>query len=194
MPLVNLNVDFTPKLLEFTSFMLECEGIMKAIISIFFVAVLLSCQEPEAVSEFTGNELTYELTAGSQYAVSGSIVFKERVDGFTTVKIQLTGTDGSAMHPVHVHLGTISTPQADVAALLSPVVAATGLSETLLDRLADDTPVKYNDISKLKACIKIHLSDGGPGRDVILAGGNIGESYVEELSNGRQGFAVCKSN
>jgi hypothetical protein len=167
---------------------------MKGILSILFIGALLSCQEPEAVSEFTGNELTYELVAGSEYNVSGTISFKERVDGFTTVKIQLTGTDGDAKHPVHLHLGSISTPQADVAALLSPVIASTGVSETLLDRLADDTPVKYNDISKIKACIKVHLSDDGPGRDVILVGGNIGESYVEGLSSGRQGFAVCKSN
>lgn len=167
---------------------------MKVFASILFLVVLLACQEPEAVSEFTGNELTYELVAGSQYDVNGTISFKERVDGFTTVKIQLKGTDGTAKHPVHLHLGTIATPQAAVAALLSPVDASNGLSETLLDRLADDTPVKYSDISKIEACIKIHLSESGPGRDVILAGGNIGESYVKELSAGRQGFAVCGSN
>ena len=167
---------------------------MKGIASILFMCVLLACQEPDAVSEFTGNELTYELVAASEYDVNGTISFKERVDGFTTVAIQLRGTDGTAKHPVHLHLGTISTPQADVAALLSPVIASTGVSETLLDRLADDTPVKYNDISKLEACIKIHLADSGSGRDVVLAGGNIGESYVKELSAGRQGFAPCKSN
>lgn len=167
---------------------------MKGLTSILLLSVLLGCQEQEAVSEFTGNALTYELVAGSEYNVNGTISFKERVDGFTTVKIQLTGTDGDAKHPVHVHLGTIATPDAEVAALLSPVDAATGASETVLDRLADDTPVKYSDISKLKACIKIHLADIGAGRDVILAGGNIGESYVEALSNGRQGFAACKSN
>lgn len=171
----------------------ECEGIMKGLASILLVVVLLACQEQEAVSEFTGNEHTYELIAGSEYDVSGTISFKERVDGFTTVSILLNGTDGSAKHPVHLHLGTIATPNADVAALLSPVVAATGVSETLLDRLADDTPVRYSDLTKLEACIKIHLADSGPGRDVVLAGGNIGESYVKELSSGRQGFSVCKS-
>lgn len=155
---------------------------------------LLSCQEPEAVSEFTGNEISYELVAGSEYDVNGSITFKERVDGFTTVAIQLRGTDGDAKHPVHLHLGTIATPQASVAALLSPVVASTGKSETMLDRLADDTPIHYKDISKIEACVKIHLADSGPGRDVVLAGGNIGESYVKELSCGRVGFAVCGSN
>lgn len=168
---------------------------MKGMSTILLVLVLLGCQEPEAVSEFTGNEISYELVAGSDYSVNGTVSFKERVDGFTTVLIALKGTDGSAKHPVHLHLGTISTPQADVAALLSPVIATTGKSETLLDRLADDTPIKYQDISSLEACIKIHLADSGSGRDVILAGGNIGASYVKELTNGRSaGFAVCNSN
>jgi hypothetical protein len=168
---------------------------MKGLSMILLVLVLVSCQEPETVSEFTGNEISYELVAGSDYNVNGTISFKERVDGFTTVLIELKGTDGSAKHPVHLHLGTIATPQADVAALLSPVVAATGTSSTLLDRLADDTPIKYSDLSGLEACIKIHLADSGAGRDVILAGGNIGASYVNELSNGRSaGFAVCNSN
>jgi hypothetical protein len=168
---------------------------MKAITSILFLAVLLACQEPETVSEFTGNALTYELSAGSEYDVNGTISFKERLDGFTTVLIDLKGTDGTAKHPVHLHLGTTDTPLAAVAALLTPVEAATGKSETLLDRLADDTPIHYKDISSLEACIKIHLSDSGPERDIILAGGNIGEAYVKALSSGRQaGFAVCKSN
>lgn len=159
------------------------------------VLVLISCQEPEAVPEFTGNEISYELVAGSEYNVNGTISFKERVDGFTTVLISLKGTDGDAKHPVHLHLGTIATPRADVAALLSPVIAATGRSETLLDKLADDTPIRYQELSGIEACIKVHLSDSGPGRDVILAGGNIGASYVKELSNGRSaGFAVCNSN
>jgi hypothetical protein len=97
-------------------------------------------------------------------------------------------------HPVHLHLGTIATEQAAVAALLSPVTASTGKSETLLTKLADDTPVMYKDISNLEACIKVHLSDEGAGRDVILAGGNIGASYVKGLSGGRMaGIAVCGS-
>ena len=168
---------------------------MKGIASIVFAVVLLACQEPEQVSEFTGNEMSYALTAGSEYDVNGTISFKERVDGFSTVEIALKGTDGTATHHVHVHLGTISTDQAAVAALLTPVLASTGKSETLFTKLADDTPILYKDIANLEACIKVHLSDQGAGRDVILAGGNIGASYVKGLSGGRQaGFAVCKSN
>ena len=168
---------------------------MKGIASILFAVVLLGCQEPETVSEFTGNEMSYELISGSEYDVSGTISFKERTDGFSTVVIALNGTDGDAKHPVHVHLGTISTDQAAVAALLSPVLASTGKSETIFTKLADDTPIMYKDITNLEACIKVHLSDEGAGRDVILAGGNIGASYVKGLSGGRMaGIAVCKSN
>ena len=41
---------------------------------------ILSCQQSDIVSEFTGNEVTYALAQGSQYAISGTIVFKERKD------------------------------------------------------------------------------------------------------------------
>src|SRR5690242_4637178 len=126
---------------------LECEGIMKGITTILFVAVLFGCQEPDAVSGFTGNEMSYQLMAGSEYDVSGSISFKERTDGYSTVIISLKGTDGTAKHPVHLHLGNIATEQAAVAALLSPVIASTGKSETLLTKLANDTPIMYKDIA-----------------------------------------------
>ncbi|MFZ6001978.1 MAG: hypothetical protein ACOYW3_15810 [Bacteroidota bacterium] len=157
-----------------------------------FVAVL-ACQEPTSVSEFTGNEKTYELAAGSAYAINGTITFKERTDCYTTVQINLNGTDGNEKHPVHLHLGSIATPGADVAALLSPVEAKTGKSETLLKQLADETIVRYSDLSKLEACIKVHLSDTGAGRDIVLAGGNIGASYAKALANGREAIAPCKS-
>lgn len=171
------------------------KGITIRITTILFVAALLGCQEPDAVSEFTGNEMSYQLMAGSEYDVSGTIAFKERTDGYSTVLIALKGTDGTAKHPVHLHLGNIATEQAAVAALLSPVIASTGKSETLLTKLADDTPIMYKDIANLEACIKVHLSDEGAGRDVILAGGDIGASYVKGLSGGRQaGIAVCGSS
>lgn len=166
----------------------------KWIAAALMATVWMACQEQEAVSEFTGNETTYALTAGSAYAVSGTLTLKERKDGFTSVVIELTGTDGLAKHPVHLHRGTIATPGAEVAALLAPVDASTGKSETLLTQLADETPVRYADLGELEACIKIHLSDVGEGRDVILAGGNIGASFTKTLANGRQqAMEVCKS-
>lgn len=161
---------------------------------IVVLVMAFGCQDPAPAQLFTGNETSYELLQGSpDYVVNGTVTLKERTDGFTQVQINLTGTSGDAEHPVHLHLGDISTPDADIAAMLNHVVASSGISVTLLRELADETPVRYEDLLQLNACIKIHLSDSGPGRDVILAAGNIGASYTKSISGGRQrGIAVCK--
>ncbi len=167
---------------------------MKRVIwAVWIGLIVVACQESENTSEFTGNEITYALQQGSEYNVSGTVVFKERRDGTTTVAIFLSGTDGNDKLPVHLHLGDISQADADVAALLSPVDSKTGKSETILTSLADETEVTYASILALEACLKIHLADTGPGRDVILAGGNIGESFTKSLTSGRRGIGVCKS-
>ena len=155
--------------------------------------VLFSCQDSANTSEYTGNEVTYDLQPTSEYNISGYVTFKEKRDGATEVIVNLTGTSGEAKLPVHLHLGDITTPAADVAALLSPVNAQTGKSETVLKQLANETEVSYTDLVKLNACIKIHLSDVGPERDIILAGGNIGASVSKSIENGRIGIQPCKS-
>jgi hypothetical protein len=167
---------------------------MKRVIwAVWIGLIVVACQESENTSEFTGNEITYALQQGSEYNVSGTVVFRERRDGNTTVSISLLGTEGTDKLPVHLHLGDISQADADVAALLSPVDSKTGKSETILTSLADETEVTYTSLLALEACLKIHLADTGPGRDVILAGGNIGESFTKSLTSGRRGIGLCKS-
>jgi hypothetical protein len=78
-----------------------------------------------------------------------------------------------------------------VSALLNPVTAATGISETTISKLVDNSAVSYRDLIGLAACIKIHLSETGAGRDVILAAGNIGQASSSPIS--RSGIGVCKS-
>lgn len=145
------------------------------------------------MSEFTGNEVTYALQQTSDFKVNGIVTIKERRDGNTTVLIELSGTDGDVKLPAHLHLGDISTPGAEVAALLSPVLSQTGISETLISQLDDDTKLTYKDFLKMEANIKIHLSEFGPERDIILAGGNIGTLSTGDFKNGRVGIGVCKS-
>jgi hypothetical protein len=167
---------------------------MKKLISFFsLVLFLMGCQKNEVVSEFTGNETNYALSQASNYSISGVVTLKERKDGTTTVAVELEGTQGEAEFPVHLHLGDVSTPKADIAAILNPVAAAQGKSETVLSKLADESSVNYQQLISLKACIKIHLSDTGAERDIVLAGGNIGKSATSASSTGRVGFAECKS-
>jgi hypothetical protein len=155
---------------------------------------LNACQENEPVQDdFTGNESTYALLSGSTYPVNGTITFKEMKDGNTKITVTLTGTEGDIKHPVHLHLGNIATPDADVAALLNPVTGSTGISETTLKQLADESPITYQQLVQLNACIKIHLSESGPDKNIILAGGNIGTAISDDSSVGRIGMRVCKS-
>lgn len=167
---------------------------MKAIMLGLGVAVigLVSCQKSEQISEFTGNQVTYALQPGSQYSVSGTVTLKEKKDGSTVVLVDLSGTSGDSKYPVHLHLGDLSVTGAPVAALLSPLAANVGKSETNVAQLADETKITYADFVKLKACIKVHLSDSGPSKDVILAAGNVGAAVASP--NGRTAVGVCSSN
>lgn len=154
--------------------------------------VLFACEErtnQEVV--FTGNEVVYSLQAGSAYTISGSLYLKEKTDGSTLVSILLDGTEGDVEHPVHLHLGDLSTADAAVAALLEPVDSKTGKSETVLKQLADESSISYAELIQLAASIKIHLAEAGPGRDIILAGTNIGTA-VTSNTGARSGITICQ--
>jgi hypothetical protein len=168
---------------------------MKQIVGILVILLVLSaCQDIEQVpTDFTGSETTYALLAGSTYPVTGTVTFKEKKDGTTLIRIELSGTEGDLKLPVHLHLGTIATPDAEIAALLTPVTGKTGISETNFSGLANETPLSYQDLLRLSACVKVHLAASGPDRDIILAGGNIGVASLDESAGGRVGFRTCKS-
>lgn len=166
----------------------------KVIGGILLVGSLIACQDNETGNkDFTGNETVYALTAGSEYDVDGTVTLKEKTDGSTVVIVALSGTEGSAEHPVHIHLGDISAPGADVYALLNPVVGSVGTSETTITKVADESTITYKQLVALDACMKVHLAATGESKDIILAGGNIGSAVTKASSSGRVAFGVCKS-
>jgi hypothetical protein len=166
----------------------------RILVCLVVIIILASCQENAVTeSEFTGRETVYALQPGSAYAISGTVTFKERIKENTLILISLTGTEGEIQHPVHLHLGDISAPGAEIYAVLNPVSGKTGKSETILSQLADETSVSYQDLLEMEASIKIHLAESGPDRDIILAGGNVGE-LGKSISSGRVEIGVCKSN
>jgi hypothetical protein len=165
------------------------------VLSIVGGLLVLACLEDDRINkDYTGNETVYSLQQGSAYAVDGTVTFMEKTDGSTVVVVALSGTEGSVEHPVHLHLGNIAEPGADVAALLNPVLGKSGLSETTLNLLSDETEVTYKELIKMNACIKVHLAASGPDRDIILAGGNVGSAAVIDATSGRLGIGVCKSD
>ncbi|HEY0656015.1 MAG TPA: hypothetical protein VGD65_22930 [Chryseosolibacter sp.] len=164
--------------------------------AIFLITITMSCQENEPVNkEFTGNETTYALLPGSAYNVSGSVTLREKVDGFSLIVIQLSGTEGDIEHPVHLHVGNIETPNAAILALLNPVIGKTGMSETDFYQLSDERNITYQELIHLDASIKVHLAASGPEKDIVLAAGNIGSNIGgHEHHGGRKvDVAVCQS-
>lgn len=167
----------------------------KVIGGILLTASLMACQENESSNgdkDFTGNETVYALAAGSEYDVDGTVTLKEKTDGSTLVLVALSGTEGTIEHPVHIHLGNISAPGADVYASLNPVIGNIGTSETVLTKVADESTITYKQLTALDACMKIHLAASGESKDIILAGANIGVNASKDAS-GRLSFGVCKS-
>ena len=175
-------------------YMLKIRVMKRIGLGVAAALMFFGCQENAAViSEFTGNEAVYPLLQASAYDVNGTVTFKEKTDGSTKIIVALSGTEGDVEHPVHLHLGNISTPDAAVTALLNPVLGKSGMSETNLHQLADETVVTYKQLVDFNACIKVHLGASGPDRDIILAGGNIGAASLSDITSGRTSISVCKS-
>jgi hypothetical protein len=166
---------------------------MKKLMGLMVFGLVVGCQSPEVVSEFTGVETVYSLQQASVYPISGTVTFKERKDGRTTILVEVDGTSGNASHPVHLHLGDLSVPDAEIAALLTPLSAAIGTSETILQTLSDESVVTYSQLISMRASIKIHLGETGPERNIILAAGNIGVAISDAIPSGRYSIGICKS-
>jgi hypothetical protein len=168
----------------------------KWIIGFLACALLAACNTMDDTpinKDLTGKRMTYTLEPGSTYDIHGTVVIEEKIDGTPLITVSLEGTEGNIEHPVHVHLGDISTPDAAVYANLTPIVGKVGSSATNLHYVANETAISFKDLLRLNACIKVHLSAAGPAKDVVLAGGNIGAAFTKALTSGRTGFSNCKS-
>jgi hypothetical protein len=164
---------------------------MRLLSIIFTLILLIGCDSEEEVYQYTGNVTVYELQKASDFPISGTATIKERRDGQVEIFIQLEGTDGNIEHPTHLHYGNISTPDAEVALVLNPVLGTTGKSATRFTALKDETPITYTELLEFDGHIKVHL-DGGANKSTILAAGNVG-SAAKVKTTGRVEIAVCKS-
>jgi hypothetical protein len=88
-------------------------------------------------------------------------------------------------------MGDVSANGTMVAALLNPLNAKTGVSETVITQLADNTKVSYRSLLILAAYVNVHASSSGPESSVILAAGNIGANGAKISANSRIG--ICSS-
>lgn len=148
---------------------------------------------PNITDEFTGKETTFTLDQASDFPIFGTVTFKERMDLDVQVTVELEGTEGDISHPVHLHYGNLSTPDAEIAVLLNDLDAKTGVSQTDISVLSDESTFRFDDLANFEGSVKIHLAASGDGRNVVLAGGNVGLSADKANTGGRQKIAICKS-
>ena len=163
---------------------------MKVITSLALILLFAACSEDDkSVSDFTGNEMVYNLTPESTYYNgSGTVTFKERVDQGVTIDIAMDPTGSGGTHPAHLHYGTFDVPDAEMAAMLTPVDATTGISTTTIYKFLDDTEVTFSDLMKFDGSVKIHLDDG-PNKSVVIAATNIGINASMDISD----IATCSN-
>ncbi|WP_416864177.1 MAG: hypothetical protein ACMVP2_15490 [Imperialibacter sp.] len=137
---------------------------------------MVSCKDEEAdPTALTGKSVTYSLFTGSNdWGYQGEVTFSERNDGLAVIGIKLDGPTGTSKFPAHLHFGQYSV-EADMAAMLNPVDAATGEGKTLLTQLANGDEISYAELINFDGHIKVHLGDGD-NKSVILVYGNIGSN------------------
>ncbi len=151
---------------------------MKIFNSLFVGAFLLtsffSCTEKTEIieSEYTGNEVVYQLVSVTDYDMSGRIVFREKKDGSMEVETFLDNAQKGGVHPVHLHHGSVSE-DGYLVAILTPVNGDTGSGVTALNALGNGKSFSYNDLLNYNGSVRVHLDDSY-NSNIILSGGNIG--------------------
>ena len=149
----------------------------------FLAMIVVSCDDDsqnQDLGEFTGNEITYQLFASSEYDNDGQITFKELKDGSIQAEATLANTQDGGVHPLHLHQGPIDA-DGDLVAILNPVEGVTGKSLTVFKVLGDETAFTYTDLLQFDGSIRVHLDDG-IYKEEILAGGNVGINKLNDFN------------
>lgn len=127
-------------------------------------------------NELTGESKEYMLNSVAIAEIDGTATFFERVNGEALAIIMLNNTPADGMHPGHIHANS-AEEGGDILFTFNPVIGATGISETNVAALADDSSFGYAEVLTVDGYINIHLSTEDLG--TLVAQGNIGANEGE---------------
>lgn len=119
----------------------------------------------------TGEMESYTIDEFDESGVSGTATFYERKNGTTLVRMIFTGTEDGDSHPSHIHNNS-ATEGGGIAVSLNNVNGETGISNTQVEALDDETAITYDELIDFDGYINVHLSSENLG--VTLARGDIG--------------------
>lgn len=151
---------------------------MKKLVILFLMGIILfSCQEEEK-TDYTGNELKFDLFQGSDFAYTGKVLVRELISGDLELTLRLSGKKGDSEYyfPAHLHFGAYDNFDSPIAYLLNPIDIRQLESITILGQLSNGTKLKFEDFKNFDGHIKIHLADSGPEYQIILSVGNVGRN------------------
>lgn len=130
-------------------------------------------------NELTENFKEYSLNELAVPGISGSVIFKERMNGFTLATIQLENTPEGGEHPAHIHANS-AAEGGGIVVSFTPVDGTTGMSETTIRELDNGQPLTYNQILDLDGYVNVHLSQNQIS--TIVAQGDIGANELTGMS------------
>lgn len=126
-------------------------------------------------NKLTGDVETYELGSVSNPAISGTATFSKRVNNNTLIAISLEGTPADGDHPSHIHLNT-AAEGGGIAISLNNVNGQSGVSNTSVSQLNDETPITYDELVEFNGYINVHLSPSE--LSTLVAQGDIGQNAL----------------
>ncbi|MHA7842172.1 MAG: CHRD domain-containing protein [Winogradskyella sp.] len=148
-----------------------------------YINVHLSAQDLATVvaqgdigqNELTGESKSYNLGERDVVGISGSVVFEERINGEALATIMLSGTPDGGMHPAHIHMNT-AAEGGGILYTFNAVDGTTGMSQSNLAMLDDDSTFGYSDVLTVDGYVNVHLSMNELG--TIVAQGDIGQNEL----------------
>lgn len=139
----------------------------------------LIAQGDIGVNELTNTSKTYNLSAVSNNAISGTAKFTKRVNGKALVSIALAGTTTGVSSIAHIHLNTIAQT-GGVVVDLTAVTGSTGKSETSVNKLNTGVSITYDELLNFNGYINVHES--ATALSTLIAQGDIGKNELTSTS------------
>ncbi|WP_246034751.1 CHRD domain-containing protein [Polaribacter aestuariivivens] len=124
-------------------------------------------------NDLSGESKAYVLAEKDVPGISGTATFYKRVNNTALAVLNIQNTPAGGMHPAHIHENDAATG-GDIAFTFNVVNGDTGMSNTQVETLDDNTPITYDDILSFDGYINVHLSATQLG--TIVAQGNIGSN------------------
>lgn len=164
-------------------------NIFSVLLAFLMIAFSACTDNDSPETPYSGRSATYDLYAGYETGVPGTVEFRERKDLTVDIIIRLDDLEGDASLPAHLHFGNLSVADSPQAALLNNYNVAEGESITNIRVLADESEFTFERVADFDGSVKIHLGHTGDDYDVIVSAGNIGNNT--SLGFNLQSIGIC---